>query len=245
MKIVFRLVLACSFLVIGTTSFAQDANAIVHAHAEAVGGRKAMKAVKTIRRTATISLSDQGPSIPGVFMQKRPNKTRQEFVFQGQTIVQGFDGTNAWVINPLSGSTDAQKIPEPRATEVKRLAFIDDILWENIETRGIKLAYKGKEDIEGQPHHYVLVTYADGFQQHRYYNAATRFLHKVRQVQMDPTGQQVETVTTFEDYRPVEGLNYPHKIINSVGQTVVFEETELNVRLEDSQFNMPAKGSAP
>ena len=245
MKHFFGLTLALGWMISGNPSFAQDARAIVLAHGEAIGGKNAVKAVQTIRRTASITLSANGPTIAGVFLQKRPNKTLQEFVIQGQTLTQGFDGTQAWFVNPLAGSSEPKAVPETKAKAVERLAYFDDILWENLEGRKIELAYEGEAVIEGQRHHQVLVTFPDGYQQHRLYNAETHLLYQVRQMQQNSTGETVETVTSFEDYRQVGDLKYPYKIVNSLGQSLLFEKTELNVPIEDWRFAMPTKGHMP
>src|SRR5437879_13105248 len=64
-----------------------------------VGGMDKIQAVTTLRRTGKVVLG--GGFEAGVIQEsKRPNKLRQEFVFQGMTGVNAYDGKTGWKIEP-------------------------------------------------------------------------------------------------------------------------------------------------
>jgi len=57
-------------------------------------------------------------------------------------------------------------------------------------------------------------------------------------------------VTSFSDYKSVEGLMFAHKIVASAGDTarrmtVVVEKVELNPALDEARFRMPETGPTP
>ena len=68
----------------------------------------------------------QGMNMPLQMQLKRPNKMRNvvEVAAMNATIIQGFDGTTAWMLNPMAGS-DPQKLPDEAAREMKERSAID------------------------------------------------------------------------------------------------------------------------
>lgn len=228
---------------VASAALAQDSmnpEKIVYRHLEAIGGKKALRSINTIVRKGTLSLGPQGPEIPFDIYSKRPNSTRQELEFQGNQIILATDGSKAWQINPLSGSPDAQEMPPALAEHFMRTAYMDDIFFENMKTRGVTLKYVAGEEDDGHQFHHVLVTFADGHEQQRYYDKQSGLLTKITQTQPTQTGQ-AEITTTFHDWRAFNGLKYPVKMETSAGQTLVFEETKINMALEDSLFQIPVQ----
>ncbi len=211
---------------------------IVHQHLDAIGGEKALKSVNTIMRKGKLSLGPQGPEIPFDIYTKRPNRTRQELEFQGNQIILATNGTMAWQLNPLAGATEPAEMPPAQAKSFMRGAFVDGIYFENMEKRGVKLRYVAEVEEDGRHFQHLLVTFGDGHEQHRFYDKQSGLLTKIKQTQPSQNGEQ-EVTTTFREWRSYKGLKFPLKMETSAGQTMVFEETEVNVPLEDSLFEIP------
>lgn len=233
-------------LLLGSASmaFAQDANAIVHAHAEAIGGKQAIQAVHTLERVAAVNIGE-GQLIEVTFQQMRPNLIRQDIHVQDMQITHAYDGKSAWNLNEALGHTGPEPMVDAEAKTLIRRAYMDDILWETQKQRQVKLAYQGKEVIDGRGYHKILVTFRDGFSQTRLYDVETALLHQIRQKAPDQFGEMQDTTTTLSDYRKVGDVKYPHRITNSLGQTVNFTETKINPKLDSQHFSMPAKAAAP
>ncbi len=217
-------------------AWAQTPEQIINAHLQAIGGKKAFKSIKNVRREGKVEIAAQGLSLDMVTYAMRPNLLRQEIQFQGATIVQACGGEKAWAINPLSGSDKPIEMPEPLKSFFLRTAFFDDLFFGNAEKRGVTLAYQGSEDQEGEARHHLKAVFSNGHEQHRFYDAKTGLIASIRQNQPSQTGQLVEVVTKFSDWRDVDGVKYPFRIETSAGQVVVFNKTETNVSIDKSIF---------
>ena len=84
-----------------------DAREIINRHIEAIGGRQAVLAHKSMRATGTLSIPSAGMSGP-FEIQSAANPNR--FVLKSSIagigeISEGFDGTHAWSLNPMTGPT--------------------------------------------------------------------------------------------------------------------------------------------
>src|SRR5690349_1333389 len=78
---------------------AQTADEIIAKYIKTIGGMEKIEAVKTLRRTGK---STSGGGFEAVIIEenKRPNLVRQEFVLQGMTGVNAYDGKTGWKIEP-------------------------------------------------------------------------------------------------------------------------------------------------
>ena len=108
-----RKTFACLFLagLIGSAAWAQTADEIIQKNIDAKGGREKIKAIQTIRMTGTLT-TPMG-EIPLVMELARPNKMRQEFVVQGMTGIQAYNGKMGWALMPFMGKKD----PEPMSPD--------------------------------------------------------------------------------------------------------------------------------
>ena len=87
------------------------------------GGLEKLKAVKTMRLTGTMKVGDD--TMPSVLELKRPNKSRWQFTFDGQTAVQAFDGKAGWMWMPFAGMTEPQAMSAEEKQEAEQQADID------------------------------------------------------------------------------------------------------------------------
>ena len=86
-----------------------DARTIIDRHVEAIGGRKAILAHSSTRATGTASAPAQGMYGTFELMAARPNLMLQRITIGGiGDLADGFDGTNAWSMSPITGPALAQ-----------------------------------------------------------------------------------------------------------------------------------------
>src|SRR6266545_2600998 len=95
---------------VSTAVWAQTADELIEKNIQAKGGREKIKAIKTLRMTGKMGLG-QGIEAPVTLEMARPDKMRLEFVVQGMTGIQTYDGKEGWMLMPFMGKTD----PEPIA----------------------------------------------------------------------------------------------------------------------------------
>ena len=105
---------------------AQDAQAILDQHFEAVGQENLLKA-NTIQ--ASGKAMQMGMEFPFNMIQKRPDKLKLVIEVQGSQIIQAVNGENVWAVNPMTGSADPIDLTGPEADALKENADLDGQLW--------------------------------------------------------------------------------------------------------------------
>src|SRR5207302_1169561 len=86
---------------------------------------------------------------------------RVDASLQGLTLVQAFDGTNAWRVNPFEGRRDAERMAADEARELADEGSIDGALLA-ARAKGSQVDDLGREDIDGTDAYKLRVTQPDG-----------------------------------------------------------------------------------
>lgn len=207
---------------------------------EAMGGRKALEAVKDTTASGAMELVQMGMEGTVTLYTKRPNKMRMDIEVMGMTITQAFDGTIAWGVDPQTGGV--QEMPEQETEQFKREALGDEV-YLHPDEYGIVYTYKGKETIEDVEHHVLLMTHADGYEVTLYIDGKTNLIYKSQAVSPNMmTGMDSDVETIFSDYKDFEGTMVSHSFTQYVDgeEFMVFtlDEITYNTGLEDSLFKM-------
>jgi outer membrane lipoprotein-sorting protein len=216
------------------TLAAQSADDVVTQHLNAKGGLARLKAVSSIRQTS--EMTRDGMTMGMVIVARRPNLARQELTLQGKTIVQVFDGTTGWMINPFTGSSDPVALTGPEADLTREQATFDSPLVD-YQARGTVVELVGTEEAAGKKVHHLKVTTKSGRVQDVYIDAATGLESRVvTQTPQGPVDQQ------FSDFRDVEGVKIPFAIRTQVGAVGTIDikvlKAEINPPLDDALFNV-------
>lgn len=242
-----KLLLALAITLCGT-AFAQTAptlDEVINKNTAAKGGLEKIKAIQTEKVTGKAVLGG-AMEAPLTLYQKRPNMSRTEISFQGRQIVQAFDGTDSWMINPMMGSSDAQKMPEEQAKRARDLATMDGLLLD-YKAKGMTGELMGKEDVDGSPAYKIKLTSKTGDIIY-YYIDAENYLDVKQTARVSQNGQDAEVESLFSAYKPEGGVMTPHTVEQRVnGQPVVkmvFEKVEINSPIDDAIFKFPVKSDA-
>jgi outer membrane lipoprotein-sorting protein len=222
---------------------AQTADDIVAMNLKAKGGVEKLKGVNTVRTTGTMSIAP-GVEAPFVMEQKRPGLMRLEVTFQGQTIVQAYDGKTGWTINPLSGRKDPEPLPEDALRQIDLQADMDGPLVD-YKTKGSTLELLGKEKVEGSDAYKLKLTLKSGGTLVMYIDA-DRYLEVRMDARMKIRGTDVESTSTIGDYREVAGMMVAHAMESAQKgapqkQKMTFQKVEVNVPIDDARFKMPGR----
>ena len=229
-------VVACAAAVLaGAHLAAQDVDDLVARNVQAKGGAEKLQAVQTMKQTEHVTIQNMTGTI--TVYGKRPNLVRQEIVVSGQKIVNAFDGTTAWSINPLLGSTEPKAVSGPQADDIKLQADFDSPLV-NYKAKGSELEFVGQETLGTRKVNHLKLTSKEHRVQHLYLDAETNLEVKiVGETQMGPLENELS------DYREIQGLKLPFtmKTLSAgtvIGQIIV-DSVELNPRIDDAIFKMP------
>ncbi len=222
---------------------AQSADEIVVKYLTNVGGMDKIQAVTTLRRTGKAILG--GGFEAGVVQEsKRPNKVRQEFLFQGMTGVNAYDGKTGWKVEPWQGKKDPEALSEEEMKQIVEDADFDEPLV-NYRQKGNKVEFVGTEQVEGTDVYKLKVTLASG--DLRYYYIDTDYYVPIKvEIKRMIRGAEQEFETTLGDYKAVAGWYLPYSIETTRKgsedtQKITFEKIEANVPIDDGRFAKPGR----
>ena len=221
---------------------AQTADQIVANYIKTIGGMEKIQAVKSMRQTGKFS-GGGGFEAMIVNESKRPNLVRQEFLLQGLTAVNAYDGKTGWKINPFSGKKDAESLGEEEMKQIIEDSDFDGPLV-NYAAKGIRVELVGKEEYEGSDVYKLKVTLANGTV--KYYFMDTDYFVPIKiETKQINRGTEVEFETVLGDYKEVGGVYYPFSVESGVKgspnkASVTLEKIEINVAMDDKNFALPA-----
>jgi len=150
-----RKTLAISALLVMATALPVAADAtleeIIATNIESRGGMKALKNIESMRIEGRMAMGP-GMEAPITIEMQRPNSMRMEFVFQGMTGIQAYDGETGWQVMPFGGSSEPEKMNEKELENVIDQADIDGPLID-YEEKGHTLELLGTEEVDGTEAH--------------------------------------------------------------------------------------------
>jgi len=248
-KIILALALAAGTL---AATPATTVDEIVAANAAARGGLKTWQAVQSLRLSGRMDMG-KGMQAPFTLQLKRPHKMRLEFLFDGQMVVQAFDGKNGWKRQPYLGRAGYEPMSEEEARGSAGLTDLDGPLLD-YKAKGNTVKLTGRVPVEGHEAIRLVVTVPGGSARPIYLDAAT-FL----EVKVDSTrrmrGEDRAVETFYRDYRKVDELLIPYRLETKVAgapssNQMIIERVEVNPEMDDALFTPPpsapvSQGSKP
>jgi hypothetical protein len=221
---------------------AQGVDEIIAKNIEARGGLSKLKALSTIKVSGKMTLGP-GLEAPVTMELKRPNRMRTEFVFQGMTGVQAYDGANGWEISPFEGKKDAQPLSPEDLKEAQEQADMDGPLVD-YKTKGHTVELVGKDKVEGSDAYKLKVTLKNGDIQYIYLDADSYLGIKEESKRM-VRGTEVEQEAVLGDYKEVGGVLFPFSLQFGMKgrpekRNLTIDKIDVNPTVDDGRFKMPA-----
>ena len=213
----------------GQTGAPMTAQQVVANSLKARGGAARFAAVHTLSFVGHLDLGGGKTAPLQVSLASHPNRIRVELSLPAGTLVQGYDGTQAWQIAP--GQTTAEVLTGLGAKQVEdqALNFVDLLTAANTRTELL-----GQGTLDGHDYYKVGFTLptGDGFIQ--YIDARTWLAFHEEY----PGG-----VEDISDYRPVQGLLLPFRYVSGPpgqpGTVLSRESVQINPPLAATLFARP------
>jgi len=233
-KCVLMSVAVAAVLCVSSAAYAQTVDEVVAKNIAAKGGEAKLKAIDTLRQTGTINLQGQTAQI--MTAAKRPNLSRQEISIMGTKLTMVFDGTKAWMLNPMVGP-DPIEMPAEQAEMIKDQADIDGPLMD-YKTKGSTVELVGLEDVDGKKAYHLRISRKGLPPQEVFIDSTTNL--DVKAVTVVPGSGTMEVV--FSDYRSVDGMMVPFSVKSTAAGMTISElkldKVEFNVTLPPDTFKI-------
>jgi outer membrane lipoprotein-sorting protein len=248
MKKLFTILL---FSLLFTATRSQTVDGVLTKYFESIGGIEKWKALKTMKMVGQL------PTPQGEFafemLRKSPDKMLISVDVMGQKLIpQAYDGTTAWMINPFTGSPEAQILPEDQAKSLKMDAVFEDPFIE-YATKGYEVTYEGTGEVEGSQCHILKLIRnkgqgADEAVSSYYFDTNSYLPVMVKQnVNSGQSGSQ-EVEIYYSDYQDVgNGLIMPFSMDNRMNgqsvQAIKFTTIVVNEEIADETFKYPGEAA--
>jgi hypothetical protein len=213
------------------------AKKILANYVKAIGGKKAVKKIKTRISKGTIEISPMGIKGTVEAYTAAPDKSYSAGSLTGiGQLVEAYDGKNGWSMNPLQGTRD--KSGQELLQSKLAADFYRDI---NLVKLYSKMEVKGIEKV-GDKDAYVVIATPDGIPPETFYfDTVSGLLVRSDSTAITPEGN-AEIKTFYDDYREVDGVKIPFKMRALLPQfELVTTLTEVinNQSISDTKFKKP------
>lgn len=243
-----RFVFALSALALASLAPAQTVDDILAKNFEAKGGLAKIRAVQSMRVTGKMTIGP-GMEAPAVIEQKRGDKVRLDITFQGMTLTpMVLNGSTGWKLMPIQGNPNPEALSPEEMKDAVEQADMDGFLVD-YKAKGNTIEYLGKEKVEGTEAYKLKVTLKSGDIRTVYIDTDSNLEIKI-EAKSTRRGAEIEGDTILGDYKDVEGLILAHSIDSGQKgapgrQLITITKVEINPKLDDARFVMPAKKEAP
>jgi len=225
---------------------ARAVSELIKRNLNARGGASAWEAVSSLKLSGRMDVG-QGMNLPYVLEQKRPDKMRLEFVFDGETAVQAFDGKTGWKLLPFLGRRNPEPMTEAELRETADSADLYGLLFD-YDDRGHVVELMGHEPVKGRDTLKLKVTLPGGAVRWVYLDAETALEVKVEALRK-LAGRERLVETFYHDWQAAESLlivgrQETQTEGNKEWHFLTVESVQVNPPLDDARFAMPAVGTA-
>ena len=215
-----------------------SARSIIDRHIKEIGGRAAILAHTSQHASGTISMPANGISGALDVYGAKPDKSLVKINLGGiGDIVEGFDGTNGWSLQPMTG---------PMLKEGKELAEkkFDADFYSDLHEPGRYASMKTveKTTFDGRPCYKISLARKDGGEDIEFYDVATGLKAGATGTRQTPMGP-ITATQTLSDYKKFGGLLVPTMMKQSqmgIEQVLQFNSLEWD-NVPPSTFDPPAQ----
>jgi outer membrane lipoprotein-sorting protein len=224
----------------------KEALGVLDKMVDAMGGKKALEAIKDTTVKGTVEISEPYPiKAPITLYQKEPNMMRLDIFISipeanvEMTVTQAYDGEKGWFVNPQTMATE--ETPDFLTKELARQALGNDSFL-NPQKLGITYALKPKATIEGKDYIVLEQTLPDGHKNTMFLDPVTYLPFKQQTKTIDQSGAEVDAESFMSNYQKVGGIMvaYSMRVLHNgtEAQRLTIEGVTYNSNIEDAFFKM-------
>ena len=192
--------------------------------------------LKTIKITGNMSV--MGMDMPMVLWMKSPNKIKSVTSFNGQDMIQAYDGEKGYMINPMSGSSDPIEMTPEQVKQTLRNNIFQNSMAEYLKNGQLTLT--GEENVNDKPAFKIKASLEGGQVIDMFVDKSSYFLVK-SSTTVDMNGTSVTADSYPSDYTETSGLMMPMKTTTSaqgMDMVITFTKVEVDLPIEDTIFKV-------
>lgn len=239
MKSLKPVFLMIALFMYGALVSAQTADEVIAKYVQAIGGKEQLSKINSLYTESKADIMGSESIMKSTILNGKGLKTEMEIM--GSVITTCITDTGGWMINPMTGSDAAEDMPEAQYNASKNQIYIGApfTVWPD---KGYKAELLGNEAVGNVNAIKVKLTAPDNTSAVYFFDPDSGYLLKSVS-QGDMQGQTVENITTFTDYRQVDGYTLPYKTTIDMGG--MFElasevtKVEVNKPVDPAFFKKP------
>ena len=178
---------------------AQSLDDIVNKHLEAIGGKQKLSVINSVKMENQMEVMGNEATTTITILNGKGYRTESEIM--GSKMIQVINEKGGWVLNPMTGSTEPQDLPEAAARQAASQLYIIPLL--DYVSRGTKLTLDGKESIDGKETFKIKVTNKEGADISMYIDASTYYMTRLVQT-AEMMGQTVSSTINYSDFKKTD-----------------------------------------
>lgn len=215
-----------------------SAGEVIERYLEVIGGREAAAKLKNRVAIFELEFVGQGLKLKADVSAARPNKSYLKAEIEGLGGMQeGCDGKEAWSMSDIGGNTVSEGTE--RDDKLLGAAFDKYADWKKLFKEA---EHKGVVKTDGKACHKLVMTPKAGSVQTWFFDAESGLMVREDAVQRQ-MGSEFPTVSRVSDYRKVDGVLMPHKIVTEIGtlakQAITVKDIKHNVEMPEGRFDLP------
>jgi len=232
-----KIILAVAVLIISVARLsAQSVDEIVSKNLDATGGVSKLREVRSIVTETTVKL--QGLQIENMTTVLVGRAMRSDSKILGDNMVQAFDGTTPWTVNPvmMGGTGEPQVMTEEMSKGV--INQVDPFPLLDYNKKGTRVELLPSEKVKDKESYHLKISPKAGAESEIWIDVTTGLPSKLKTIQ---NGQDVEIV--FSNYTKFDGVMFATSMETSnpmAGVIAINTKTvKVNTAIDESIFKMP------
>ena len=211
---------------------------VLEKHVEALGGRENLAKHKSSISTVKLTINPVGVGGSMTVVQSKPKGYIKGEITGIGTVESGYDGQVAWENNPVTGP----RVLEGEEAVMTTFEFRHGP--EEYKAAYEKMEVLGEATVDGKPAWKLSLT-PKGVTSPivSYFSKSSGMLLKTEMEMNTPMGRiRMESVP--QDYREVEGIMVPHRIVQkmlNIEQVIELQKIEVNPEVPAQRFEPPAE----
>jgi hypothetical protein len=217
---------------------AQTVDEIIGKHTDAIGGKDILMKIKSISLEGAASAMGNDYPTKTILVADKGYKSVTSV--NGADIIQAYTDTSGWMLNPLTGQTDAIALPADAVKAAKSSLDMELIIL-NYKNKGYTASLAGREDYQGVSAYKIKLS-KDALDVTFFIDPTSYYILK-RDVKTTVDGKDVVATISYSNYKKTD-FGYVMAFtegINSMGYDVALNYTkaEFNKDIDPAFFAMP------